>query len=178
MADAGLLLVFGVAFVVGAWRGAVRQLLALGAWLVSFLAGAYLRDPVANWVAPQRPDFSWQYAEMLSFLLVFGAVFVVLVLIIEITGTRMDLSKRHWVDDGLGGLLALGIAVLVVGSLMIILDSYYAGGYPPSLELRVVQQLHAGLSDSLIGHALHDSLVPGLLAVGGLLLPANVVHPG
>jgi uncharacterized membrane protein required for colicin V production len=178
VADAVLLVVFGLAFVVGAWRGALRQLLVAGAWLVSFLAAAYLRDQVANWLSPQQPELSWQYTQMLSFLLVFGAMFGVLALIIEVTGTRMTLSRRQWVDDWLGGLLGVIVAILVVGSLMIIFDSYYTGGYPTSLEIYLVQVIHSGLMDSNIGQALHASLVPGLLAVGGLLLPANVVHPG
>jgi hypothetical protein len=90
----------------------------------------------------------------------------------------MTLSRRQWVDDWLGGLLGVIVAILVVGSLMIIFDSYYTGGYPTSLEIYLVQVIHSGLMDSNIGQALHASLVPGLLAVGGLLLPANVVHPG
>jgi uncharacterized membrane protein required for colicin V production len=178
VADVVLLVIFGGAFLVGAWRGALRQMLVIGAWLISFLAAAYLRDGVATWLAPQQPDLSWQYNEMVAFLLVFGFLFTLATVIIEFAGTRMDVSKRQWLDDGLGGVLGVCVAILVVGSVLIIFDSYYAGGYPVSLELTGLSEVHAGLTGSVIGQALHNSLVPGLLALGGLLLPANVVHPG
>lgn len=178
MADALLLLVFGLAFVVGAWRGALRQLLVAAAWVLSFLAAAYLRDVVAGWLAPQQPDLSWQYVQMLAFLATFAVLFTALALIVEAAGTRINISKHQWLDDGLGGLLAVGVAIMVVGSLMVIFDSYYAGNFPVSMELGIVRDIHTDLSDSVIGAAVHDSLVPGLLAVGGILLPSNVVHPG
>jgi uncharacterized membrane protein required for colicin V production len=178
VADAVLLLVFGLAFVLGAWRGALRQLLLAAAWLLSFLSAAYLRDVVAKWISPQQSDLSFQYDQMVAFLATFIVLFAVLALIIEITGTRMNVFRRQWMDDWLGGLVAVGIAVLVIGSLMVIFDSYYAGNYPASVELGIVQSIHSGLIGSGIGGALHNSLVPGLLAVGGLLLPSNVVHPG
>jgi uncharacterized membrane protein required for colicin V production len=178
VADAVLLLVFGLAFMVGAWRGALRQLLVAAVWLLSFLSAAYLRDVVAGWIAPQQPNLSWQYVQMIAFLVTFTVLFTVLALIVEITGARMNVIKRQWLDDWLGGLLGVGIAVMVTGSLMIIFDSYYAGNYPVSAELGLVQDIHSGLIGSVIGGALHNSLVPSLLAVGGLLLPSNVVHPG
>ncbi len=178
MADALLLLVFGLAFVVGAWRGTLRQLLVAAAWLLSFLAAAYLRDSVAHWLAPQQTDLSWQYIQMVAFLATFAVLFTVLALIVEITGTRMNVITLQWLDDWVGGVLAVGVAIMVVGSLMVIFDSYYAGSYPASVELGIVQDVHASLVGSVIGGALHNTLVPGLLAVGGLLLPSNVVHPG
>lgn len=178
VADAVLLLVLGLAFVVGAWRGALRQLLVAAAWLVTFLAAAYLRDVVAKWISPQQPELSWQYVQMVAFLGTFTVLFAALALIIEISGMRINIFKRQWLDDGLGGMVAVGIAILVISSVMAIFDTYYAGNYPAGVELGIVEDVHFGLIGSVIGGALHNSLVPGLLAVGGLLLPSNVVHPG
>ena len=47
--------------------------------------------------------------------------------ITEIGGSRVHLTERPVVDDVLGGLLALGVAVLTVGAFIIILDSCYSG---------------------------------------------------
>lgn len=178
MADIVLLAVFAAAGLFGAWRGALRQLLVAGAWLASFIAAAYARDVIARWIGPQQPQLTWEYTQMISFLGVFTVLFVLAVLILEFTGKRVDLSRRQQVDDMVGGLLAVGLAVLVVASVMTILDSYYKGGFAPSEEVDAVHALYMNLADSNIGQLLHGSLVSGLALVLGPFLPFNAVHVG
>jgi membrane protein required for colicin V production len=178
VADFILITALAASFVVGVWRGALRQLLAIGGWLVTFVVAVQVRGPIADWLGPQQPQLSRPYVEMVAYLLAFCVLFVVLTVIIEAVGRRIDLSSRPLLDDIAGGVLGVVVAVLVVGSLIIIVDSYYGAGYPASPELDIVRSLYAGLISSNIGHALHEYLVPGLLALLSLLLPSDVVHPG
>ena len=58
---------------------------------------------------------------------------------------------------------------------MVILDSFYAS--PPTGQLRdvpLLRQLQLGLAESAIADGLRSSLIPGLGAVLGPLLPAGV----
>ena len=66
LADVAIVL-FLVGFVlVGFFRGALRQLLVLGAWLVTFVVAAQGRNFIADYLRAQEPDFSVQYAQMLG----------------------------------------------------------------------------------------------------------------
>ena len=65
----GALLVLGV--LLGVFRGAVRQLIILGAWLVIFIASIYLRPAVGDFIVGNVPQFSREYIDMLAFLSTF-----------------------------------------------------------------------------------------------------------
>ena len=173
--DLVLIVLFAGAFAMGYVRGGVRQLIALGAWLVAFVVAAFLRSPVGDWIAGQAPQFSREHVEMLAYLLVFVVLFGVALVVIEVGGRTVHLTERVIVDRFVGGLLALGLAVLAVGSVVIILDTYYA--MTPSrqaAELDIVRSLSDGLGRSAIINSLNTSLVPGLIALFGPLLPADV----
>ena len=173
--DLALIALFVGAFVLGYVRGGIRQLIALGAWLVAFVVAAYLRGPVGDWIAGQAPQFARDHVEMLGFLLVFLVLFTLAIIVIEVRGSTVHLTQRVVVDQFVGGFLALGVAVLAVGAVIIILDTYYQPG-PPALavELDLVRGVAAGLERSAIGRALSGSLVPGLMALLGPLLPGDI----
>lgn len=172
--DILLLILLALAFLLGVLRGAVRQLIAVGAWLVTFVVAAYLRPPVADWLATQQMQVSREYLEMLGFLIAFVVLFSICLLVIEIGGSTIQLTSRAQVDEILGGLLALGVAVLVLGALVIVLDSYYANPTPGGGEQELIRGLHLAFERSAIIDALHHSLVPGLLALLGPLLPSQI----
>ena len=172
--DIGLLVFLALAFLLGVFRGAVRQLIALGAFLVTFVVAAYLRPPIADWLAGQQTQFTREYVEMMAFLLAFVVLFSFCLLIIEIGGNTIHLTSRVAVDEILGGLLALGVAVLVLGALVIVLESYYAHPIPGGAEQELIRGLHLAFQRSAIIDALRHSLVPGLLALLGPLLPPQI----
>ncbi len=176
--DILLLIFLALAFLLGVLRGAVRQLIAVGAWLVTFVVAAYLRSAVADWLATQQAQLSREYLEMFGFLIAFVVLFSICLLIIEIGGSTIQLTSRALVDEILGGLLALGVAVLVLGALLIVLDSYYAHPIPGGTEQELVRGLHLAFQRSAIIDALHRSLVPGLLALLGPLLPTQIRELG
>lgn len=178
--DVVLLILLAAGFLLGVLRGAVRQLIVVGAWLVTFIVAAYLRPLVGDWIASNASDYSHEHVEMLAFALTFVVLFGLAVLAIEIGGKTIQLTQRVALDEVLGGFLALGATVLAIASLAIILDSYYAAN--PSLaasELDIARQLNAAFGRSAIIGAMHDSLIPGLMAILGPVLPADIraVYP-
>lgn len=174
-ADIALVFFFAGAFLLGIFRGAVRQMIALGAWLVSFIVAAYLRTPVGDWIAAQARQYSSDHVEMLAFALVFLVLFTIAVLVIEIGGSTSRLTQRPAVDEILGGLVGLGVAVLVVGAILIMLGTYYAASPPQgAAEFDFARAVQSALDRSAIARQLHESLVPGLIALLGPLLPGDI----
>lgn len=171
--DIALVLLFLGALLIGILRGALRQLMTLGAWLVALVVAAYMREPVGDWIAAQT-DYSREYVEMLGFGLAFIVLFALAVIVIQIGGRTVELIERPGFDEMLGGVLGLAWAVMAITSLLIVLDTYYANPVRGSSELALVQDLNVELRDSSIGAALQRSAVPGLGSVLGPLLPAEV----
>lgn len=176
-ADIVIVLFLAAAFLLGVVRGAVRQLIALGAWLVSFVIAAYVRGPLGDWITAQGGGYSRAYAEMLAFGLAFVVLFVLAVLVIELGGSTIQLIQRPALDQILGGVLALGVGLLMIGALLIVLDGYYIyadGPAPGGPDIAFVRALHEALDRSAIVSSLRGSLVPGLISLLGPLLPADI----
>jgi len=76
--DLVLLLVLAAAALLGFFQGVIRSLLAIGAWAVSFLLAANLRDPVGRYLASQWTSLSADYVYMLAF----GSVAIVLLVVL------------------------------------------------------------------------------------------------
>jgi hypothetical protein len=65
--------------------------------------------------------------------------------------------------------------LLAVASVAIALDSFYLLDRSAGAdEIGIVRGLHLAFERSAIITALHDSLIPGLIAVLGFLLPAEL----
>ena len=169
----GALLVLGV--LLGVFRGAVRQLIIVGAWIVAFMASVYLRQTVGDFILGNLPQFTREYIDMLAFLITFVTLFTIVVVLVELRGVTVHLSKRAAVDDILGALLGLGWMLLAVASVAIALDSFYLLDRSAGAdEIAIVRELHLAFERSAIVTALHDSLIPGLIAVLGFLLPPEL----
>lgn len=178
--DVVLLVLLAAGFLLGILRGALRQLIVIGAFLVTFVAAAYLRTVVGDWILANAHDYSRDYADMLAFMGTFLVLFALAVLVIEVGGKTIHLSQRVAVDEILGGFLMLGATLLAIAGLVIALDSYYAvNPVIGASELDMVRELHAALGRSAIVRFMHDALIPGLMAVLGPVLPADIraVYP-
>ena len=179
LADVAIVLFLVGCVMLGFFRGALRQVLALGAWLVAFVVAAQGRDFVADWLHGQEPDFSVEYAHMLGFLISFLVILLAALAVIELSGRTMTLSIRPIVEDLLGGGLMLAVGVLALTGLLIALGTYYSLPNPAfTAEVDQLRQLNAALSDSTIVHVLRDTLVPWIQALLGPLLPPDVRHFG
>jgi uncharacterized membrane protein required for colicin V production len=178
LADVAIVVLLIAFTVVGFFRGALRQLLALGAWLVALVIAAQARGFLADYMRAQEPDFSVVYANMLSFLVGFLILFSAALAIIELSGRTVTLSSRAIVEEVVGAAALLLVGVLAITGVLLALDTYYA--LPPGFtaEVEVVGQLHTALGDSRIATALHDTLVPLVQSLLGPLLPPDVRHFG
>jgi membrane protein required for colicin V production len=179
LADVAIILFLIACVLIGFFRGAVRQLLALGAWLVAFVVADQGRNFIADWLRGQEPDFSVQYSNMLAFLIGFSVLFLVALVVIELSGRTITLSHRPIVEEVVGGLLMLFVGLLAVSGVLIALGTYYAqpdGEFTAEVEL--VRQLNAALSGSQIVHALNAWVVPAIQSLLGPLLMPDVRHVG
>lgn len=171
------IVVFLVSFLlIGFFRGAPRQVLALGAWLVAFVVAAQSRGFLADWLRAQEPDFSVQYANMLGFLVGFLVLLIGALAIIELSGRTVTLSSRAIVEEAVGGAGLLLVGVLAITGVLFALDTYYAAPSGFTEEVDLVRQLRTALGESRIATALHDTLVPLVQSLLGPLLPPDVRH--
>jgi membrane protein required for colicin V production len=170
--DLFLVVLLAGGFLLGFLRGVMRQLIALAAWVVCFLVAAQLQRPVADWYVEQDPRFSQQYVDML----VFGAIFLVLfggaLVAIEVVGKVSDLTTHPALDEVLGGVLAAGVVLLAIASVIVALNSFYALESPgPTAQLGILTDAHVLFERSAIAGWLNDSLIPGIGSLFGVFLP-------
>jgi membrane protein required for colicin V production len=179
LADVAIILFLVGCLLVGFFRGAVRQLLALGGWFIAFVVAAQARNFLADWLRGQEPDFSVDYAHMLAFLIGFGILFLAALAIIELSGRTITLSERPFLEEAVGALVLLFVGLLAVTGVLIALGSYYqAPGGEFTSEVDLVRQLNSALNDSQIAHVLRDTMVPWVQSLLGPLLPPDVRHFG
>lgn len=175
LADIVIIVLLILFALIGFFRGALRQLIALGAWLVAFVVAAQGRGILGNWMRAQEPDFSVEYANMLGFLVTFVILLVAALAIIELSGRTVTLSNRAIIEAGVGGAALVLFGVLAIAGVLFVLDTYYALPAPGfTAEVDLVRQLHTALGESRIGTALHDTLVPLVQSLLGPLLPPDV----
>ncbi|HUP83611.1 MAG TPA: CvpA family protein [Candidatus Limnocylindria bacterium] len=174
MADVAIIVLLFAFLLVGFFRGALRQLLALGAWLVAFVVAAQARIFLADWLMGQEPDFSLQYANMLSFLVGFLVLFMAALAIIELSGRTITLSNRAIVEEVVGGAALLLVGVLAVTGVIYALSTYYVAPTQFTADVDLVRQLNTALDGSKIAGVLRDTLVPLVQSLLGPLLPPDV----
>lgn len=178
LADVPLIVLLIAFTLVGFFRGALRQLLALGAWLVALVVAAQARNFLADYMRSQEPDFSLQYANMLSFLVGFLVLLIGALAIIELSGRTVTLFSRPIVEEVAGGAALLLVGILAITGVLFALDTHYAQPTGFTAEVDLVRQLHIALGESRIATALHDTLVPLVQSLLGPLLPPDVRHFG
>lgn len=178
LADIAIIVLLIVFLLIGLFRGALRQLLALGAWLVAFVVAAQARGFLADYMRAQEPDFSVQYSNMLSFLVGFLILLIAALAIIELSGRTVTLSSRELVEAVVGGAALLLVGILAITGVLFILDTFYTTPDTFTAEVDLIRQLHTALADSRIATALHDTLVPLVQSLLGPLLPPDVRHFG
>ena len=173
--DLVIILLLAGGFMLGFYRGAVRQLTSIGALLVAFLLAAHLAGPVGRWLAEQAPTYSLEYASFLSF----GALFALLLsagaLVFQFYGANVALTRRELLDNIIGGLAGTLLVVLVVAGLVVVLDSYFAlAATPSSAEFGILRDTHALTLDSAIANSMRATLIPLLGGLLGPILPADL----
>lgn len=172
--DLVMAFLFALAFVFGYIQGTIRRLLGIGSILFSFLLAANLRGPVGGYFADNWHQFPREYSYMLGFGLVFVVGTVVFSLVIQGLYKHQPLfEKATAVDELIGGVLGVVQAALILGFVIIILDSYFRLVLiaDTSQELILLPDLFKAIDGSGIVHIYRDVLIPGAYTIFGPFIP-------
>jgi membrane protein required for colicin V production len=116
--DYAVLLVVAASVLLSVMRGFVREVLALAAWLIAFVAASLLAGVVAGWIGPSIPDESWR--ALAAFVAVFFATLVGMSLVAIAVSGLLKRAGLGVEDRLLGGFfgLARGLLIVMVGVLL------------------------------------------------------------
>ncbi len=173
-----LLFVFVLAFfIVGYIQGTLRRLLGLAIVLVSLLFATNLRDPVGAWLARYWTQFPPEY----SYMLAFGASFLVLFgagsLTVQTFYHHTQLfAHSTFLDELIGGILGAIQALLLVGILVMVLDSYFkASAFPVNAnELGFLRSLFDSYDTSQTAPIFRNALIPGFMTLFAWIVPGSL----
>jgi uncharacterized membrane protein required for colicin V production len=173
-----LLAGFIAGYVRGGWSsGFVRRVFGLVFLAMSFVAGAYLRQPVGAIVAGTFPEVPAAYADMVGYVVAFGVLVVALNIVSgPILGKIAVDGVSRSVNKGLGAAFGAIEAILIISVAIVILDTYFgtAGSLGKDPGLGFLKTLSRALDESTIGQVLIDTTVPLVLTVLGPLLPKDI----
>jgi membrane protein required for colicin V production len=176
--DIVFIIVLAGSFVLGFIQGTIRRLLGTASVLFSFLVAANLRAPVGSFLASNWTQFPAEYSYMLGFLGMFVVGVVAFSLLIQGFYKKTPLLQSSTiVDEVLGGVLGIVEALLIVGCLIIILDSYFRlpGTKPPDPdELPFLRSFFEAYDSSAAAGLFRDTLIPLFFTVFGFFIPKEI----
>lgn len=170
------LFLFGM-FVLGFAQGTIRRLLGIASILFSFLLAGQLRDPLGSFLAKNWTQFPSQYSYMLAYLIVFVFATILFSIIIQSFYKHQPLfEKSRFGDEILGGVLGVLQGILLLGIMIVILDSYFTipGLEVSSNELGILRSVFDWYDPSAIAGLFRDTLIPAAFAILGPLIPDEV----
>lgn len=171
-----VLFTFGM-FVLGFIQGTIRRILGLASMLFSFLFAANLREPLGGYLAQNWNDYPDEYAVMLGFALVFVAATIAFTVVIQGFYHKQDLFKKAtFADELIGGLLGIAQALFLVGCIIVILDSFFRIPTIPRTdnEFGWIRSFFETVDTSTVADLFRTRLIPGFIAVFGLLIPTDL----
>jgi uncharacterized membrane protein required for colicin V production len=175
--DLVVILILAVAFVLGFIQGTIRRLLGLGSILFSYLLAANVRDPLGAFFAANWHQFPTEYSYMIAFGAVFAAASVGFSLIIQGFYKHQDLFVRaKFADEVLGGLLGIVQALVILGAIIVILDSFFRNPAMPKSdgELILLRDIFNAMDRSNTAAIFRETLIPSFNSLVGFLLPVDV----
>ena len=175
-----LLVVFGLSamFLVGFIQRTIRRLLGLAAILFSFLVASTVRDPLGSFLASHWHQYPPQYSWMLGYLVVFVAGSLAFSLVIQGFYKPSPLfPNASFVDELLGGVLGVVEGLLILGALVIILDSTFSA-FPPvpksDHEFAFLRDFWTALNNSGTVGVFRNSILPAFFIPFGWAIPADI----
>ncbi|HKZ91794.1 MAG TPA: CvpA family protein [Candidatus Limnocylindrales bacterium] len=176
--DIYLLVIIVSSLVVGFFWGAARSLMLLAAWLLAFLAGAYLKLQLGSYLAKEWPNFPASFSDMAAFGIIFvGLLLAAPILIVASTKGDQRVTRIQTLDDLVGALFAMFVAILGIAGVMIVFATFYgtdgllvdSQGGP-----EWTANLYQSMLNSNIGASIKQELIPILGSVLGPILPPDV----
>jgi uncharacterized membrane protein required for colicin V production len=167
---------FGM-FVLGYIQGVIRRLIGIVSISFAFIVAAQARDPLGTWLANNWVQFPASYSRMLAFGLVFVTIAVSLALITQFNyKTQMLWPKAQFVEEAVGGMLGVIQGILILLAVIVIIDPYFraSGGVAAAGELPFLRGFHDAFTGSTTASIYRGTLIPGLLALFGALIPDSI----
>ena len=164
-------------FLAGFVQGTLRRLMGLAILVVALLFSLNLRDPLGSWLGQYWTQFPKEYSTMLAFGISFVVIYMGGSIAVQTFYRRTQLFKRSTViDEILGGLLGILQALLLVGAMIMILDSFFRipGIAPDSDELGILRDIYRFYDPSQVAILLRDPLIPAFLALFAWITPAGL----
>jgi uncharacterized membrane protein required for colicin V production len=175
-----LLVGFIGGYIVGGWRtGFLRRLAGLGFLALSFVLGAYLRQPIGALLSGIFKDVPESYLEMIGYTIAFAVLVVVFNVVTGPVLSKVAVSGlSRELDKSLGAILGGVEAILILSVVIVILDTYFGpkGVFGGSPGLGFVKEFEKAFNASTTVQILRDTTVPFVLAVLGPLLPKDVTQ--
>jgi hypothetical protein len=166
-------------FVLGYIQGTIRRLLGLGLTLVSLLLALNLRDPLGAWLGQYWTHLPDAYVDMLAFGGSFLVIYVAGSITIQTFYRRTTIFARaSAVDELVGGMLGVVQALLLIGTLILVLDSYYAipGLGSGSGEIELLRSIFEFYDPSQTAEVFRSSLIPLFFALFGWITPSELAE--
>jgi len=164
-------------FLAGFVQGTLRRLMGLAILVVALLFALNLRGPLGSWLGQYWTQFPKEYATMLAFGISFVVIYVGGSIAVQTFYRRTQLFKRSTViDEILGGLLGILQALLLVGAMIMILDSFFRipGIAPDSDEVGILRDIYRFYDPSQAAILFRDALIPAFLTLFAWITPAGL----
>jgi uncharacterized membrane protein required for colicin V production len=170
-----ILILFGM-FILGFVQGTVRRLLGLGAVLFSFLVASNLREPLGNFLASNWSHLEREYAVMVGFGTIFVAASIAFTLVIQGFYKKTPLSEKYLlVDEIIGGVLGVVQGLLILGAMIIILDSAFeVPAVTRRNELILLREIHGAYDPSVTASIMRGTIIPVFYFIFGFLIPESL----
>lgn len=171
-----IIIYFLAFFVLGFAQGTIRRLIGIASILFSFLFAANIADPLSEFLKANWTNQNPEYSYMVGFLTVFVAASLAFAIVIQGFYKPQPLfEKARFADELLGGALGVLQAGIILGALIIILDSYYRLNVPPrDTELQFLRDLWTFLDASAIVDFFRSTLIPLFFVLFGFLVPDKI----
>ena len=175
--DAAALLVVFAFFVLGFAQGTIRRLLGLAVTVLAIVVALLLRDPIGDWLATYWRQFPPEYVTMLAFGGVFLLVWITASITVQTFYKRQDLFARTALaDEIIGGLLGVLQALLLIGMVVLVLDSFYTlpGITPDPDEIGLFRSLFEFVDPSRTAAVYREVLIPAFFTIAAPIVPADL----
>ena len=174
-----ILVAFFVAafFVVGYIQGTLRRLLGLAIALLSLLVALNLRDPLGAWLAQYWTQLPKPYVYMVALGGSFLTIYIAGSITVQTFYRKTALfAKATVIDELVGGILGALQALLLVGALILVLDSYYAVPGTPANpnELGILRDVYNFYAPSQVVDLFRASLIPLFFVLFGWIVPSDL----
>ncbi len=116
--DYAVLAITGFSVLLGAFRGFTREVLALAAWAVAFVAAGAYGGGVAPLLARQIPDESWR--TLAAVIAVFMVALIAMSVIAMLASRLIKSAGLGVADRVLGGIFGFARGLLVVLTLVLL----------------------------------------------------------